>query len=215
MTYLTISTASNKQIAEAHRPAAILPRPGSLIRSILPSSNPHMTLTINLLNSWIPGTSQGLMGTLEIGRKDSWKSIGTGEGRELTVLEAHVTANVKLQGTRRIVGAYPNVAAIISSGAFFVTSILGLLLCFWRYTAPFEGVSSGRSARGRPLPPTGMMPALERPPRMSDRDDGSVSTARILRRRTRDISPDGSSVTVSFLAFTLYMHLTSTIVNER
>ncbi|CAG8672471.1 14749_t:CDS:2 [Acaulospora colombiana] len=105
MTYLTVTTASNKTIASANRPAAILPQPKrGVIRRLLPiASAPSYTdMTITILPDWTPGTSQALYGHLEVGRRDGWKSLGLGEGREITVVESYVRGRVLLSGTRRV-----------------------------------------------------------------------------------------------------------------
>ena len=58
-------------------------------------------MSVPLLDSWSPGRSR-LDGFLELGRRDGWKSLGNGEGRELTVLEVVIRGEVNLQGTRSV-----------------------------------------------------------------------------------------------------------------
>lgn len=52
-----------------------------------------------LLSSFAPGTSR-VVAKLELGRKDGWKSLGEGHGRELSVLTASLHGVVKLEGLR-------------------------------------------------------------------------------------------------------------------
>jgi hypothetical protein len=162
-----------------------------------------MTLSIQLLTYWKPYTSSPLDGKLEVGRRDGWKSLGKGEGRELTVIEAYVRGTVQLEGTRRVVGAYPNLAGALSSAIFFITATLGVGLCFWRFAAPFEagyrrapkgGMPLGPTGpAGRPLPPRPMPKTSDRRPR-TWRNDDEVSTPRGFVKR--EMSPS-LSVTVS------------------
>jgi hypothetical protein len=162
-----------------------------------------MTLSIQLLTYWKPYTSSPLDGKLEVGRRDGWKSLGKGEGRELTVIEAYVRGTVQLEGTRRVVGTYPNLAAALSSVMFFVTATLGVSLCFWRFAAPFEGGYRRTSKGGMPLGPTGpggrplpLRPTpktLDRRPR-TWRNEDEASTPRGFVKREMSPSP---SVTVS------------------
>ncbi|KIM25437.1 hypothetical protein M408DRAFT_331190 [Serendipita vermifera MAFF 305830] len=196
MTYLTLTNAANKTVASAQRPAAILPRQTGLLRRALPFSLPLYTeVTVPILSSWTPGTSSPLFALLEIGRRDAWKTLGRGEGRELTVLEAYVRGTVLLQGTRRIVGRYPNLSGLFSSVAFFVTSGLGLLLCFYRFAAPFEGraprggagmgMKGAGMGAGMPLPPRPIPRTLEGRPGRSD----DAGTPRGYVKREDSLSP--------------------------
>jgi hypothetical protein len=193
--------------------AAILPKPSGLVRSVLPfSSQAYTEVVIQILPSWTPGTSSPLYGVLEIGRRDAWKTLGRGEGRELTVLEAYVKGKVLLQGTRRVVGRYPNLAGLFSSATFFVTSGLGLMFCFYRFAAPFDGrvprggAGAGMKAlkgmgmgAGVPIPPAGIPKTLEGRPRR--RSQGSASTPRAYVKREASLSFSESSVSTFPFAY--------------
>ncbi|PVF93942.1 hypothetical protein CPB86DRAFT_818425 [Serendipita vermifera] len=194
MTYLTVTTASNKTVVSANRPAAILPQPKrGIIRRLLPiaSSLSYTDMTITILPEWTPGTSQVLYGTLEVGRRDGWKSLGHGEGREITVIESYVRGRVLLSGTRRVVGRYPNIAGFMSTIGFFVTSALGLLLCFFRFAAPLEarGPRIGGNPSGLPAPP--MVPRTL--PGRPDRSSRSSTPTRYLHREPSPMYSDSSS----------------------
>ncbi|KAG8753120.1 hypothetical protein FRC14_006412 [Serendipita sp. 396] len=196
MTYLNVTTPSNKTLIAARKPAAILPKaPKGPIRRLLSlSSSGYVDVTISILPDWIPGTSSPLFATLEVGRRDSWKSLGSGEGREVTILEAFVRGSVQLHGTRRLVSKYPNVAGVLSSVSFFVTAALGLVLCFYRFSAPFEGRQmrgKGMTDSGLPMPPKPVPRILEgRPKRMS-----TATTPRAFVKRESSPSYSESSAT--------------------
>ena len=40
------------------------------------------------------------MAKVELGRRDGWKSLGEGHGRELSVLTATLRGNIRLEGLR-------------------------------------------------------------------------------------------------------------------
>ena len=184
----------------------------------------YTQVAIPILSSWTPGTSSSLHAVLEVGRRDAWKMLGRGEGRELTVLEAYVRGTVLLQGTRRVVGRYPNLAGLFSSAAFFITAGLGLLLCFYRFAAPFEGrvprggAGAGMGAKGlgaagtgMPLPPMPVPRTLEGRPRM--RSDGSGGVLRGRVKREDSLSP--SEYSVSLIDILTILILTVSVGNWR
>jgi hypothetical protein len=148
-------------------------------------------MTITILPNWTPGTSQALYGNLEVGRRDGWKSLGQGDGREITVVESYVRGRVLLAGTRRVVGRYPNIAGFMSSIGFFVTSALGLLLCFYRFAAPFDARRPRSGASGVPVPP--MVPKTL--PGRPDRSSHSSTPTRYLNREPSPMY-SGSSVSI-------------------
>ena len=82
---------------------------------------------------------------------DAWSPLTPGQlARELTIIEAHLILRTQLEGTRKVIGKYPRTSGLLSAGIFFIVSAVGMLLCFWRFTAPFDasvGVH-GRRMRG-------------------------------------------------------------------
>lgn len=65
-------------------------------------SNPSVTtLEIPLLSRYVSGTSD-VVARIELGRQDGWKSIGSGEGKELSVLSAFINGRVRPQGVRSV-----------------------------------------------------------------------------------------------------------------
>ncbi|KAL5534345.1 hypothetical protein ACEPAG_807 [Sanghuangporus baumii] len=126
MTSLTITTVSNVTLADFRRPAIVLP-PSS---NILPFSRPaHLVqLTVPLASSLITGVSR-VKAHIELGRKDGWRTLGQGEGREVSVYAASLNGMVRPQGFRRAVAAAPLSFAIVAGVVFFVVSSLILAGC--------------------------------------------------------------------------------------
>jgi hypothetical protein len=56
-------------------------------------------ITIPLLQSYAPSTGT-VVAKLNLGRQDNWKNLGTGEGRELSVLSATLTGTLRHEGIR-------------------------------------------------------------------------------------------------------------------
>ncbi|KAG6878647.1 hypothetical protein C0993_001170 [Termitomyces sp. T159_Od127] len=78
MTALTLSTTSNKTLVSVRRPAIIFPPKTSFFRR-KPST---ISVIIPMVSSFLPGSST-VVALVEVGRRDSWKSLGSGEGREV------------------------------------------------------------------------------------------------------------------------------------
>jgi hypothetical protein len=69
-------------------------------RGFLLSSSPRsVDLDIPLLASYAFGTSK-VNARIDIGRRDEWKSLGSGEGRELSVWTAFLRGAVRRHGVR-------------------------------------------------------------------------------------------------------------------
>lgn len=58
-----------------------------------------ISLTVPLLSSFLPGSS-GVTAFVEIGRRDGWTSLGSKEGREISVISASIGGSVVHQGIR-------------------------------------------------------------------------------------------------------------------
>ncbi len=56
-------------------------------------------LNIQMLSNFVVGTSRAL-GTIELGRRDQWKTLGEGRGRELAVLSGTLRGVVLHHGLR-------------------------------------------------------------------------------------------------------------------
>ncbi|KAI6031624.1 putative adipose-regulatory protein-domain-containing protein [Pisolithus microcarpus] len=138
MASLTLVTPSNRTLATVRRPAIALPSR----RSYLYSSPP---LLINLDRS---------THLVEIGRRDEWRKLGGGEGRELSVATSSLKGTVRYQGVRGLVSRFPLVSATLSLVAFFVLSMLVLTACIlptirWQLPSEEDTIIAPRS----PSPP--------------------------------------------------------------
>ena len=72
--------------------------PPSSLRWSSPSTT---TLEIPLLTRYVSGVGHAIA-RIELGRQDGWKSIGSGEGKELSVLTAFINGRVRPQGIRLV-----------------------------------------------------------------------------------------------------------------
>ncbi|OCB88311.1 hypothetical protein A7U60_g4513 [Sanghuangporus baumii] len=126
MTSLTITTLSNVTLADIRRPAIVLPPSPNF----LPFSRPaHLVqLTVPLASSLITGVNR-VKAHIELGRKDGWRSLGQGEGREVSVYTATLNGMVRSQGLRRAVAAAPLSFAVVAGVVFFVVTSLILAGC--------------------------------------------------------------------------------------
>ncbi|KIJ68602.1 hypothetical protein HYDPIDRAFT_106814 [Hydnomerulius pinastri MD-312] len=151
MATLTLSTPSNKTLTTIRKPSIALPPPSR--RGFLLSSPPRLVnLDIPLLWSYAPGTTK-VNARVDLGRRDEWKNLGNGEGRELSVWTASLRGAVKRHGIRGLVARFPLAFAVVSTTVFFVVSLLVLAACIlpaiqWRFpgddqasadSSPYEG----------------------------------------------------------------------------
>jgi len=150
MTILTLTDSANRTLTTVRKPAIVLP----------PSSylwwNPStMTLQIPLLSRYVSGASP-VSAKVELGRQDGWKTVGSGEGKELSVLDAFIKGTVRPRGIRGIISRFPVLSSAIASSAFLTVSffILAFSLIpslWWQYGSPAIA-KLGTSARPRALP---------------------------------------------------------------
>ncbi|ESK98056.1 adipose-regulatory protein [Moniliophthora roreri MCA 2997] len=121
MASLIMLSTTNKTIESARKPAIVLRPPHSYLRS--PPST--ISLVIPFFSSFIPGTSQ-VEAEVHLGRHDFWKSVGRGEGREISVLSAELRGAVAHHGIRGLVTRFPLFSSITASAAFL--SIISIIL---------------------------------------------------------------------------------------
>ncbi|KAH8099430.1 putative adipose-regulatory protein-domain-containing protein [Cristinia sonorae] len=127
MTTLTLATPSNKTIISARRPAIVTP-PGFSVTSFLSRTTGKIDLDIPLLTAFeTPFTN--VLAHLEVGRADQWKSLGNGQGRELSVASAQLRGVVVHKGIRGLITRFPLLTAMVSSGAFLFVSFIILASC--------------------------------------------------------------------------------------
>ncbi|KNZ75651.1 hypothetical protein J132_02425 [Termitomyces sp. J132] len=119
--HLSIPTTSNNTLSSVRRPAIVFPPRTSFFRR-KPST---ISVTVPMVSSFLPGSST-IIAFVEVGRGDQWKSLGNGEGREISVISASVKGSVVHHGIRGLVSRFPLTFALISATLFLV--ILSVIL---------------------------------------------------------------------------------------
>lgn len=114
MATLSLTTPSNKTLVSVSRSVRSSRSPSCFIlptvfeaialppkRSTFSfSASPRLIdLDVPLLSSYVPGTSK-INARIDLGRRDGWKSLGSGEGRELSVWNAALRGAVRRHGIR-------------------------------------------------------------------------------------------------------------------
>jgi len=155
MTTLRVYSPNNETLASSRIPSILPPRGSSIIPFL---SNPStVPLEIPLVRSFSSRTTSPLRAVVEIGRTDGWRSLGSGEGRELHVYSAELRGTVKLKGVWAFIANHPILASIATTSLFFVASLLSALL-FYLFApnispAPEDQAGDksavGRSQRGK------------------------------------------------------------------
>ncbi|GAB1519320.1 hypothetical protein RhiTH_002386 [Rhizoctonia solani] len=134
----------NSTVATANRPQSLTE---TIVVPLLdhwsPSSQPG-----NLLNHGVAvarGTSHmGFHAFVAVGRPDAWKSIGSGQGKELSIARATLQGHVKLHGIRGFFARHKHLLFTLTTVVFFVAST-GAALIFYLVLAPSlsEGDNTG------------------------------------------------------------------------
>ncbi|KZP10541.1 hypothetical protein FIBSPDRAFT_801111 [Athelia psychrophila] len=166
MTQLTLATPSNRTLAYIRRPAIITP-PHSSFWITRPSS---VDLTVPLLTAFTPGTSQ-VVGRLELGRRDEWRNLGQGHGRELSVLSVSLRGVTKPEGLRGLISRFPLLSGLTSSVIFLGISLLFLTAVF--LPTVFKAPSPQPEHIDEIVSPS--RERLRKPKRFFDSDGGSDS----------------------------------------
>ncbi|KAH8120211.1 hypothetical protein DFH11DRAFT_1558906 [Phellopilus nigrolimitatus] len=125
MVTLTATTYWNTTVVDVRKPAVVVPPAPSFVPFV--SRAPRLIgMAVPLASSVVTGAAR-IKVRVEIGRKDGWRTLGTGEGRELSVFAATLHGEVRPQGLRRILAAFPLSLAIAATVAFFLVSALVLI----------------------------------------------------------------------------------------
>lgn len=123
MTTLTLTTISNKTLASARRSAIVVPGAlYSVTRILHPGTS---KLTVSLLNYFLSG-SNSVIAKVDLGRRDGWRGIGRGEGRELSVYSATLRGTLRHRGIRGLVSRFPVFFGFVAGTTFFFISSLSL-----------------------------------------------------------------------------------------
>jgi len=136
MTTLTLSTLSNRTIVTSRKPAIVLPPSRTPLTSLIYSQG-TVEMGIPLLSSYSLGVTN-VVAHVELGRADQWRTLGSGQGRELSVLSGLLRGVVVHRGFRGIITRFPLFTAVISSGIFLFISFIVLASCLlpaieWRF----------------------------------------------------------------------------------
>ncbi|KAG8906212.1 hypothetical protein FRB99_007357 [Tulasnella sp. 403] len=130
--HLTIPTSpSNYELGNF---MSLLIPPSGPLRMLTPSL---ATVIIPLFDSFLPGYSS-LRAKLEVGRPDSWKQIGKGEGKELAVVETFIKGAVKPTGLMALLTLSPTMTSIITSVTFFFTATFIALALYLAFSPSFS-----------------------------------------------------------------------------
>ncbi|KAJ2932751.1 hypothetical protein H1R20_g4340, partial [Candolleomyces eurysporus] len=121
MASLTLNTTNNKTLATVRRPAVAVTTNSWWI------FGPRNTIDIDvpLLKSFVAGTSS-LLADIQLGRRDNWKNLGTGEGRELSVISASLQGIAVPHGVRGLAIRFPLLSSL--TAAFIFLTICSLIL---------------------------------------------------------------------------------------
>jgi len=177
MTTLRLSTPSNQTLTYIRRPSiAIPPKTGSI--PLLSSKPSLVDMNVPLLTSYAAGTTQ-VVAYLTLGRKDGWRSLGSGEGREISVLSASLRGEIRHHGVRGLVTRFPLVSAFISAITFLIISSLIIAACLLPTMRWQDNIASLLDTV--PSEPDERLP----PPGRREDDDGASSDDEKLRKRRR------------------------------
>ncbi|KAH9064335.1 hypothetical protein EDB87DRAFT_1766772 [Lactarius vividus] len=186
------------------KPAIVLPP--SSFRWSKPTTT---TLKIPLLTHYVSGVSRVFV-RVELGRQDGWRSIGSGAGKELSVLTALIEGRLRPRGIRGVVARFPLLSGAVASTVFLVASFSALAICLvpalrWQYgdteatIPPFgpgtrsralQGTLGEKRVRKRSLKRSGSVSHVK----LEDHDSGVVTlppteaTSTALRRRRSMVS---------------------------
>ncbi|OSD03560.1 hypothetical protein PYCCODRAFT_1434461 [Trametes coccinea BRFM310] len=127
MASLTLMNPSNGTIAAARKPAIVLP-PIASPWSFLYNRPGTVDLNIPMLKDFVLGTTRALA-RVELGRRDQWKTLGEGHGREVSVLSGYIRGVVLHHGLRGVISRFPLASAMAASVVFFFIMFVGMVAC--------------------------------------------------------------------------------------
>lgn len=178
MAALELTTPSNKSIASVRRSAIILPSSSTTL-FIFSTPRKLIDLKIPLLDSFSFGTSKA-MARVEVGRRDLWKTLGRGEGRELSVYSASLVGSVRHSGIKGLVSRFPLVSAVVASTIFLFVCLLVVTSCILPTVFANDGEYTN-TPHELPPPKPDLDPSSggdEKPPKPRRRSRGARSSMR-------------------------------------
>ncbi|KDQ07883.1 hypothetical protein BOTBODRAFT_59713 [Botryobasidium botryosum FD-172 SS1] len=174
MTTIHLFSSKNETLATSRIPSILPPRTSSSLS--LFSKPTFIPLQIPLVRSFSAPTSYPLRARIEIGRKDGWRSLGSGEGRELHVYSAELRGVVKLQGVWALISNHPIIATFLTTALFFMASTTSALMFYFF----FPNLSSEVDNEGNEL-----SAVKGKGVKKEEYDEDSART--LLRRRSRTL----------------------------
>ncbi|OJT15810.1 hypothetical protein TRAPUB_3916 [Trametes pubescens] len=127
MASLALVTPSNRTLAYVRKPAIVLP-PSASPWAFLYNRPGTVDLNIPMLKDFTVSTARALA-RVELGRRDLWKTLGEGHGRELSVFSGYIRGVVLHHGVRGIVSRFPLASAMVASAVFFLIMFVGMVAC--------------------------------------------------------------------------------------
>ncbi|KAJ3564972.1 hypothetical protein NP233_g7939 [Leucocoprinus birnbaumii] len=205
MTTLTLMTPSNQTISSVSRPALVLPPKSSWIFG----ASSAIDLDVSLFSSFVVRTTD-VLALVEVGRRDGWKSIGDGRGRELSVLSATLCGREIPRGIRGLAIRYPLVASSLAACIFLLilSLMIGTCVLPTMFPIPVEEVDAGHQSQNTK---NTSKSSSEPPPPSSGSRTRSHSTPLRQRKSKLHRRSSGSSRAVSFISllsfFTIVTYL--------
>ncbi|CAK5264588.1 unnamed protein product [Mycena citricolor] len=117
MVNFSLLTRGNHTLVSVRKPAIVVSPQPRLFRR----TSSEISIRVPVLSSYAAGTSK-LAVHIEVGRRDNWKTLGTGQGRELSVTSASLHGTVVHHGIRGLVTRFPLLSALAASALFFFVS---------------------------------------------------------------------------------------------
>lgn len=147
MTTLTLHTISNRTLGSVRRSAIVVPGTLYSITHLLQPGTSK--LKVPLIDSFEIG-SNPVIAKIDLGRRDGWKGIGRGEGRELSVYSATLRGTLRHRGIRGVVSRFPVFSGLVAGTTFFFISSLCLAalllpMMYWSGRPKPEDSSPARS----------------------------------------------------------------------
>lgn len=190
MTSISIVNPTNVTLASSSRPSLIFPQPLALTPFFYSGVLRTHTLTVPLLEGFSASSylSQ-LHARIQVGRQDSWTSVGRGEGKELVIVEAFARGKPRLSGLRGFFAKHSLLLLAVTTAAFFAATSF-VALGAYLYFAPSLKLAPA------PLPLVGEAEAEEVPLKAIKPEEGEPALR--IKAEEEDDFDNGSSYTYTY-----------------
>ncbi|CAE6429351.1 unnamed protein product [Rhizoctonia solani] len=163
MTKLILTDAKNLTVATANRPQSLVLRKQSSWIPFLGNAPQTETIVVPLLEHWSPSFQpgnllnhgvavargmghQGFHAFIAVGRPDAWKSLGSGQGKELSIARATLQGHVKLYGIRGFFARHKFLLFVLTTAVFFAASAGAALVSYLLLAPSLSGSDSAEVA---------------------------------------------------------------------